>query len=152
MINFLSCNLTGDLSEVRWWYLDEALYALFDKPWLKHLSEMILTMKIEGDDYSRKGVKLSVRASVRKGEIILLSNNRIGISRYYTGYYIIHVCVVGKEAIITHKTSALHAFIIKKNRDREARKRRLERGVKHTKQALVVSPTLASVIDNVTNN
>lgn len=56
MINFLSCNLTGDLSEVRWWYLDEALYALFDKPWLKHLSEMILTMKIEGDDYSRKGV------------------------------------------------------------------------------------------------
>lgn len=55
-----------------------------------------------------------MRASVRKGEIILLSNNRIGISRYYTGYYIIHVCVVGKEAIITHKTSALHAFIIKK--------------------------------------
>jgi hypothetical protein len=53
---------------------------------------------------------MSIRAHVRM-KIILLSNNRIGVSRYHTGHTISYA-FVKKEALITHKTSVLHAFII----------------------------------------
>lgn len=81
---------------------------------------MTWAMTINSDDESRKRAR-EESESVRKGEIISLSNNRIGISRYYTRYYIVCVVEKKKPSLHTH-TRQVHYTLSswKKNRDRQA--------------------------------